>query len=42
MELKYKPDQNVFLTAFLIVLIIIIIIFFGIISFQTIKSSTRR
>lgn len=37
MELKYKPNQNVFLTAFLIVLIIIIIIFYGIVSFSNYK-----
>lgn len=37
MELKYKPNQNVFLTAFLIVLVIVIIIFFGIIAFSNYK-----
>lgn len=40
MELKYKPNQNVFLTAFLIVLIIIIIIFFGVISFSNYKRAS--
>lgn len=40
MELKYKPNQNVFLTAFLIVLIIIIIIFYGVISFSNYKRAT--
>lgn len=34
---KYKPTQNIFLTALLIVLIIVIILFFGVISYDNYK-----
>jgi hypothetical protein len=34
---KYKPTQNIFLTALLIVLIIVIILFFGVISYDDYK-----